>query len=129
MILKTHHFLGVGAFLALAFVLGYLLQPAGRRGDTPQQRDAVALVSAHIGEAVTYYDLEWNDEPHVLSVVDRHGDTVVTEEVRIATSPYDGAPNPAHMRFVIRGVVSPKNWLRGPIKVISHERLAAPKPS
>lgn len=116
------------AVAAAATVGGRLSAPAPVvKHDSPQARDAIALVSANIGAAVDNYNLEWDNPPHVLSVTARGGDSVVVEEVRMSTNSYNDTVPPKHIRFVIRGVVSPLNWLRS-LKVVSHKELKVPKP-
>lgn len=122
-------------YFALGFALFVLAAGAAVSGrvtaapathDSPQMRDAIALVTANIGASVTNFSLEWDDPPHVLSATTIHGDTVVLEEIRMSVNSYDASAAPTHMRFVVRGVVSPLNWLRS-LKVISHRELKVAK--
>lgn len=108
---------------------GRMTAATPHRGDTPAQRDAVAIVTANIAAAITYYDLEWDDPPHVLSVTtNKAGDSVVLEEVKVSTNSYSDSVNPVNMRFVLRGIVSPKNWLRGgKLKIVSSHRYVPRK--
>lgn len=127
MVLRAYHFLGIGA-VVMYFVVAavvWMVKPTPAVGDSQAKRDAIALVASHIGQAVEYYDLEWNDEPRVVSADTVNGNSVVMLMIRFSTvEPY--SEGTTRHEVLVRGVISPKNALLGKIRVVHEREIGKP---